>query len=75
MGRPDHDDDACERARPSAVLADPRPVTRLAMRHALAREGIAVVGETADAAAAVRAVRSAGPDVCLLDARLPDAIA
>jgi len=57
------------------VLADPRPVARLAMRHALAREGVAVVGETADAAATTRAVRARRPDVCLLDARLPGAIA
>lgn len=45
------------------------------MRHALAREGVAVVGETADAAAAMRAVQARHPDVCLLDARLPGAIA
>lgn len=57
------------------MLADPRPVARLAMRHALAREGVAVVGETADAAATTRAVRARRPDVCLLDARLPGAIA
>jgi len=61
--------------RPSAVLADPRPVARLAMRHALAREGIVVVGEAAEAAAAVRAARSRLPDICLLDARLPGALA
>jgi DNA-binding NarL/FixJ family response regulator len=57
------------------VLADSRPVARLAMRHALAREGISIVGETAEAAAAVRAARSTLPDICLLDARLPGAIA
>jgi DNA-binding NarL/FixJ family response regulator len=45
------------------------------MRHALAREGISIVGETAEAAAAVRAARSKLPDLCLLDARLPGAIA
>lgn len=61
--------------RASAVVADPRPVARLAMRHALAREGIAVVAETADAVAAVRAARATLPDICLLDARLPGALA
>lgn len=61
--------------RPSAVLADPRPVTRLAMRHALALEGISVVAEAAEAVAAVRAARSALPSICLLDARLAGALA
>jgi DNA-binding NarL/FixJ family response regulator len=63
------------RGRPCAVLADPRPVARLAMRHALAREGVAVVDETDDAAATVRAVQAHHPDICLIDARLPGAIA
>jgi DNA-binding NarL/FixJ family response regulator len=45
------------------------------MRHALAQQGIRVVGEMAEAAAAVRAARSTLPDVCLLDARLPGALA
>jgi len=63
------------RGRPCAVLADPRPVARLAMRHALAREGVAVVDETDDAAATVRAVQVHRPDICLIDARLPGAIA
>lgn len=62
-------------ARSSAVLADARPVARLAMRHALEREDVAVVGEEADAAGAVRAVQERRPDLCLLDARLPGAIA
>lgn len=61
--------------RPSAVLADPRPLARLAMRRALEREGIAVVAETADAGGAVRAAQAGRPDICLLDARLPGAIA
>lgn len=63
------------RRRPSAVLADPRPVARLAMRRALEREGIAVVAETADVSDAVRAAQAGCPDICLLDARLPGAIA
>jgi DNA-binding NarL/FixJ family response regulator len=44
------------------------------MRHALAREGVAVVEETDDAAGTVRAVKARRPDVCLVDARLPEAI-
>jgi DNA-binding NarL/FixJ family response regulator len=62
------------RARSSAVLADPGPVARLAMRLALEHEGVAVVGEAADAAEAVRAALAHRPDICLVDARLPGAI-
>jgi DNA-binding NarL/FixJ family response regulator len=60
--------------RASAVLADPRPVARLAMRHALEREDVTVVGEASDASDAVRAVRTHCPSICLVDARLPGAI-
>jgi two-component system, NarL family, nitrate/nitrite response regulator NarL len=61
--------------RPCAALADPRPVTRLALRHALARAGIEVVDEAGDAAGALRAVQARRPDVCLIDAHLPGALA
>lgn len=44
------------------------------MRHALACEGVSVVAETDDAAAAVRAVEARRPDICLVDARLPGAV-
>lgn len=69
------DDDGPWQGRPSAVLADPRPLARLAMRDALAREGVAVVAEAADAGAAVRAVQAQHPALCLVDARLPGAVA
>jgi DNA-binding NarL/FixJ family response regulator len=72
---PGADDDGPWHGRPSAVLADPRSLARLAMREALAREGVAVVAEAADADAAVRAVRTQRPELCLVDARLPGAIA
>jgi DNA-binding NarL/FixJ family response regulator len=45
------------------------------MRQALEREGVAIVGETADAAEALRATQAGCPDICLFDARLPGAIA
>lgn len=45
------------------------------MRHALAREGVTVAEETDDAAAGARAVQARRPDVWLVDARLPGAIA
>jgi DNA-binding NarL/FixJ family response regulator len=75
QGATTSDDEAPSDRRPCAVLADPRPVARLAMRRALAHEGVGVVAETDDAAAAVRAVQARRPDLCLVDARLPGAIA
>lgn len=69
------DDSGPWHARPSAVLADPRPLARLAMREALAREGVAVVAEAASADAAARAVQACRPELCLVDALLPGAIA
>jgi DNA-binding NarL/FixJ family response regulator len=53
------------------VLADAHPVARLAMRHALERERVAVVAEAADAVRAVDAVCAHCPELCLLDGRLP----
>lgn len=57
------------------MLADVRPVARLAMRRAFEREGVAVVAEVVEATGAVRAAQAWRPDICLLDARLPGAIA
>jgi DNA-binding NarL/FixJ family response regulator len=63
-------------ARPSAVLAEASPLTRLAMRHALERVQVAVAGEAADVASAIGAVLVHRPALCLLAVDLPgDAIA
>jgi len=56
---------------PRAVLADGHAVTRLGMRRALERVGIAVVAEATDADGALAAVRRHQPGVCLLDLQLP----
>jgi DNA-binding NarL/FixJ family response regulator len=45
------------------------------MRRAFEREGVAVVDEVIEAAGAVCAAQASRPDICLLDARLPGAIA
>jgi DNA-binding NarL/FixJ family response regulator len=56
---------------PRAVLADHHAVTRVGIRRALERAGIAVVEEASNADDAVLAVRRRRPDVCLLAVRLP----
>ena len=56
---------------PRAVLADDHALTRLGMRRALERVGIAVVAETTDADGALAAVRRQRPHICLLDLQLP----
>jgi DNA-binding NarL/FixJ family response regulator len=53
------------------VVADDQAVVRLAVRTALEADGIEVVAEAADAAAAVEATVRHEPDVCLLDLHMP----
>jgi NarL family two-component system response regulator LiaR len=54
------------------VIADDHPIVRRGMRALLATEpGIALVGEAADGAAAVREVLALAPDVVLMDLEMP----
>jgi DNA-binding NarL/FixJ family response regulator len=54
------------------LLADDQTLIRVGLRGILETEpGIVVVGEVADGAAAVRAVRAGGVDVVLMDLRMP----
>lgn len=54
------------------VIVDDHPVVRQGLRAFLAtQEGITVVGEAADAAAALATVRAVAPDVVLLDLVMP----
>jgi len=56
----------------SVVLADDHPVVRSGLRQLLDSEtGIAVLAETSDTAAALRAVLGHKPDVLLLDLNMP----
>jgi DNA-binding NarL/FixJ family response regulator len=58
--------------RPTAIVVDDHPSFRKMARRLLAAAGYDVVGEAADAAAAVTAARACHPAFVLLDILLPD---
>src|SRR6267378_1095212 len=58
--------------RPIRVLVvDDHPPTREGVRIALARDGIIVCAEAADADSALAAAVREHPDICLLETRIP----
>ncbi|MEV7044358.1 response regulator transcription factor [Amycolatopsis sp. NPDC051061] len=56
---------------PTALLADDEPLVRTGLRALLEQQGITVVGEAADGAEVLAAVRRTRPDVVLMDVRMP----
>ncbi|MPZ84837.1 MAG: response regulator, partial [Actinophytocola sp.] len=58
--------------RPRVVIADDQALVRTGFRMILTSGGIDVVGEAADGAEAVAAVRKLRPDVVLMDIRMPN---
>ncbi|MEU5611788.1 response regulator transcription factor [Streptomyces sparsogenes] len=60
-----------EPAAPRVVVADDQELVRTGFRLILTARGIDVVGEAADGAEAVAAVRGLRPDVVLMDIRMP----
>jgi DNA-binding NarL/FixJ family response regulator len=57
----------------TVLIVDDHPSFRASARRMLEADGYQVVGEAADGASAIDAVRALQPDVVLLDIRLPDA--
>jgi DNA-binding NarL/FixJ family response regulator len=57
---------------PRVVIADDQALVRTGFRMILTSGGIDVVGEAADGAEAVAAVRELQPDVVLMDIRMPN---
>lgn len=57
---------------PTVLVVDDHPSFRRTARALLESEGFEVVGEAADGASAIEAIRSLRPDVVLLDVYLPD---
>ena len=56
----------------TVLIVDDHPSFRASARAVLQADGFEVVGEAADAASAIAAVRALSPDVVLLDVQLPD---
>jgi DNA-binding NarL/FixJ family response regulator len=58
--------------RPTVLIVDDHAAFRASARALLQAEGFDVVGEAANAAAAVEAVAALRPEIVLLDIQLPD---
>jgi DNA-binding NarL/FixJ family response regulator len=70
---PTQQDSATERRRPiTVVVVDDERMIRGALAQTLARDGLDLVGEAANAQDAIRVVVDVRPDVVLMDLRLPD---
>lgn len=58
--------------RQTVLVVDDHQGFRTCARQVLQAEGFEVIGEAADAAAAIAATRELHPDIVLLDVQLPD---
>jgi len=56
----------------TVLIVDDHPSFRASARAILEADGFDVIGEAADGASAIQAVRALGPEIVLLDVQLPD---
>jgi AmiR/NasT family two-component response regulator len=66
VGAPRRDD---EKTR--VLIAEDEAIIRLDLKEMLEEEGISVVGEAADGEAALRLARERGPDLVIMDIKMP----
>jgi len=57
--------------RHKVLIAEDEAIIRLDLKEMLEEEGLDVVGEAADGEAAVRAARELGPDLVIMDIKMP----
>ncbi|HEX2031921.1 MAG TPA: response regulator [Actinomycetota bacterium] len=58
-------------AKHKVLIAEDEAIIRLDLKEMLEEEGLAVVGEAADGEAAVRAAGELGPDLVIMDIKMP----
>ena len=57
--------------KPRIVIAEDEAIIRLDLKEMLEEEGLDVVGEASDGEAAIRLARESGPDLVILDIKMP----
>jgi response regulator NasT len=56
---------------PKVVIAEDEAIIRLDLKEMLEEEGLDVVGEASDGEAAIRLARERGPDLVIMDVKMP----